>query len=75
MAETRHFLKGHRSNLFPFLPIDLLELLQTARIRGGSVENMTRAIGTYSKSITRKRFRTLIIDECHTMRNLLTFGK
>ena len=75
MAETRHVLKGHRSNLFPFLPIDLLELLQTARIRGGSVENMTRAIGTYSKSITRKRFRTLIIDECHTMRNLLTFGK
>jgi len=75
MAETRHVLKGRRSNLFPFLPIDLLELLQHTRTRGGSVDKITRAIGKYSKSITRKRFRTLIIDECHAMRNLLTFGK
>jgi len=75
MAEMRHVLKGHRSHLFPFLPIELLELLQYTIIRGGSVENITRAIGTYSKSITRKRFRTLIIDECATMRNLLTVGK
>lgn len=75
LAETRHVLKGHGSNLFPPLPQDLIELLQDTRMRGeGNVDKVRIALGNYSKTITRKLFRALIIDESHVFRNLMTFG-
>ena len=75
MAETRHVLKGRGSNLFPFLPHDLIDLLQDTRMRGeGNVDEIRIALGNHSKRIARKQFRTLIIDESHVFRNLLTFG-
>lgn len=75
MTEMRHVLKGRGSILFPNLPEDLVNILLDTKMHGGHVEEITAALGTHSKTHCKKLFRTLIIDECHTLRNLLTYGK
>jgi len=74
MTEMRHFLKGRGSVLFPNIPEELTNLFLDTRTRGGNVEEITDALGAFSKMSYPKLFRTLIIDECHTLRNLITYG-
>ena len=74
MSEMRHVLKGNGSVLFPPLPRDLMTFLQDKKANGGRADSITRTLGMFSKYIGAKRFRTLIIDECHIFRNLMTYG-
>jgi hypothetical protein len=38
------------------------------------VDEITDALGAFSKTNQSTLFRTLIIDQCHTIRNLITYG-
>ena len=74
MSEMRHVLKDNGSILFAGLPSGLLEFLKEKRSNGGQSDTVTYALGIYAQSVNIQCFRTLIIDECHSLRNLMTYG-
>ncbi len=76
MSEMRHVLKDEGSVLFPDLPCSLVDFLREKRSDATQIDSVTLMLGRYSSSVTvGMRFRTLIIDECHSLRNLVTYGE
>lgn len=75
MTEMRHVLKDEGSDLFPELPRALVDCLREQRSNGNKVDDVTVVLGRYTFMTSAKLFRTLIIDECHSLKNLLTYGK
>jgi hypothetical protein len=83
MSEMRRFMEDKRSNLFPQIDISLLKKLENQYYAAkGSVPNhykendeneseyVTRALKKHS---LKALFRTLLIDEAHFLKNLVSF--